>query len=645
MKRFFVALFLFVLALSSFGGATTLTGTVKNPDGSAFNGVIFFTLSQAATVSSAGTCGGPIYVPNTFRVPVQVVGGSIVSSPNLYDSNCFNVQGAIPYGVQMISSTGQIVAQTWVVTSSPLQTGSVNVGTIVPINQSGQTFYIPQFNGIQVDHVFTAAGTFNFDHGLNDEYPLYNCFSLSGATATTPVPVDVNNMAVTVSAAAHILCTFQPTAQLSTATPNFSFALTPSSQSYTISGSGTQTPTYAISQAATGGYGNTVTYSVTGLPGGITPTCSPSTITASGACTLTLSFPATQATGTDTFTVSATDGTLTHTMPGSITINASSTPDFSFTITPATFTYTPTMGGTQTPTFAIAQTAIGSYSGTATYSTSGLASGMSYSFSPATITGTGSSTLSVSFPATQAAGTTTITTSATDGTHTHTNPLSLTISDINQNLLDGWQMRDGSGTTFADATANANTQTFSGSIGTWGAVTGFPGVPFTFNGTGLSNGSNSTLTNFDGSTSFTITWWAKITSAAGTNRFMGNYDPGTNGILLQINGSGGISSVLKGTTGATMSGVWTSQNILGSLHFFAFVYTGPITAATQSLYIDGVLQSTVSNSSSGTLATGIPWQLGGNATSYIAGTFADVAIYSGAKTGAQIAAYYAAGIR
>jgi hypothetical protein len=123
--------------------ATTLYGTVNNPDGSPFNGVIYLTLSQAATVSTTGTCGGPIYVSNSYKVGVQVVAGSIVSSPAIYDSNCFNVAGFIPYSVQLISSTGGVVQQTWIVTSTPLQTGSENVGTLIPLTSSGVVFQLP----------------------------------------------------------------------------------------------------------------------------------------------------------------------------------------------------------------------------------------------------------------------------------------------------------------------------------------------------------------------------------------------------------------------------------------------------------------------------------------------------------------------
>ncbi|MEO6965001.1 MAG: hypothetical protein ABI076_03790, partial [Acidobacteriaceae bacterium] len=247
-------------------------------------------------------------------------------------------------------------------------------------------------NSVKIENTFSSASTINYVHDLSDEYPVFTCYSKSGAAVSTTAPVDANTMAVTSYGAADILCSFIATQPQKT--------------------------------------------------------------------------------------------------------------DFSFAVTPNTKTYVPTMGGTQTPTFAIAQTAISGYTGTATYSTTGLASGMSSSYSPSTITGSGSNTLSVSFPATQAAATTTFSASATDGTNTHTQPVAITINGLNTNLTEGWQMNEGSGTTFSDATSNANNVTFASGIGSWGTVAGYPGSVFTFNGTGIATAGSATPTNFDGTAPF-----------------------------------------------------------------------------------------------------------------------------------------------
>ena len=148
MKRILSALAIAgALLFGPMAHATTLTGTVANPDGSAFNGTLTLTLTQAATVSSAGSCGGPKYVSNGYKVSIAIVGGALASSPNLYDSNCFTTPGS-PYSVQMVSGAGAMVSQLWVVTSTPLQTGSEDVGTIIPLTISGTVFQLPAASNV-----------------------------------------------------------------------------------------------------------------------------------------------------------------------------------------------------------------------------------------------------------------------------------------------------------------------------------------------------------------------------------------------------------------------------------------------------------------------------------------------------------------
>jgi hypothetical protein len=529
-------------------------------------------------------------------------------------------------------------------------TASCPSGTISVIGGGGST-------GLQIEHTFSSAGTYNYNHALNDEYPIYQCYSLSGATAFSASPVDANNLAISVNAASTILCSFLPTHQLGA---DFSFTITPSSLNYTISGGGTQTPTVAIAQSAINGYTGTVTYSVSGLPTGMTGAFSPTTISGSGSSTLTLSFASSFTPGTYTYTVSATDGTITHTNPGSITVIAAGSGDFSFTITPSTYTFTPTMEGTQTPTFAIAQTAISGYAGTVTYSTTGLASGMSSGYSPSTITGTGSSTLSVSFPATQAAGLTTITASGTDGTLTHTNPLALTISDINSGLLDGWQMNEGTGLTFFDATSNANNLTVGSGCGSWGTVTGI-GTAFSFNGACLGAlGTNDTLTNFDGTAPFSISAWIEWTNSTGNweviaENLNGPYESTGKGIFWSKNNSEHLYvQIMNSSANLITLGSPSTTLAPNTLYFVVLTYDGSKTAAGTIQYVNATALSpnVITNSLAGTIASATPFTFAGpnaadtNAANYYhQGPQAFVRVYNRVLTSSDITAMYAAGPR
>jgi hypothetical protein len=83
----------------------------------------------------------------------------------------------------------------------------------------------------------------------------------------------------------------------------------------------TQTVPITVNQTNAAGYSSTVTYSATGVPSGITATASPTTVVGgSGTTTVVASFPFGQPTGSNSFTVSGTDGTNTHTQLESLTI-------------------------------------------------------------------------------------------------------------------------------------------------------------------------------------------------------------------------------------------------------------------------------------------------------------------------------------
>jgi hypothetical protein len=72
------------------------------------------------------------------------------------------------------------------------------------------TTYVPKAPSttVTLEHVFSGAGTFNYTHNLGSSYPLMTCYVNSGSSAFTANNVDANNIAITVTAAADITCTF-----------------------------------------------------------------------------------------------------------------------------------------------------------------------------------------------------------------------------------------------------------------------------------------------------------------------------------------------------------------------------------------------------------------------------------------------------
>jgi hypothetical protein len=113
--------------------------------------------------------------------------------------------------------------------------------------------------------------------------------------------------------------------------PSLSFSVTPSSRSVAAGGS----TTFGISITSINGFSGVVTFNVSGLPGGATASFNPTTVTASGSTTLTISTSGNVAGGTFFPTISAVSGTINiHT---SVSLNITQTtntgPD-SISVTP-----------------------------------------------------------------------------------------------------------------------------------------------------------------------------------------------------------------------------------------------------------------------------------------------------------------------
>src|SRR5208337_2071937 len=96
---------------------------------------------------------------------------------------------------------------------------------------------------------------------------------------------------------------------LTTATPNFSLTVAPSTQTV-VEGSATS---YTVNIGALNGFSGVVTLSASGLPAGATANFVPATVTGSGSSTLTVTTSGTTPVGTSTVTITGTSGSLTQT--------------------------------------------------------------------------------------------------------------------------------------------------------------------------------------------------------------------------------------------------------------------------------------------------------------------------------------------
>ena len=172
-------------------------------------------------------------------------------------------------------------------------------------------------------------------------------------------------------------------------------------------------------------YTGSVTLSTSSLPSGVTATITQPGTGTSGSISLSAASSATLVSG-QTITITASgSGVSSATATFTLTVTASGSADFSITASPATLTVAWKGSGSSTVTTA----ATGSFSSAIALSASGLPSGVSVSFTPASIAapGNGASTMKITVSAGATPGTHTITITGTGGGKTHTTKVALNV--------------------------------------------------------------------------------------------------------------------------------------------------------------------------------------------------------------------------
>jgi uncharacterized membrane protein len=206
-----------------------------------------------------------------------------------------------------------------------------------------------------------------------------------------------------------------------TAAPAFAISASPTSLSVVQGAKGTSTITTAVS----GGFNSAVALSASGLPANVTAAFSPASIAApgSGSSTLTLTAGSTAAAGPYTITVTGTGGGITHTATVALTVTAA--PAFAMSASPTSVSIVQGAKGTST----ITTTVSGGFNSAVALSASGLPTGATAAFSPASIAapGSGTSTLTLTAGSSTAAGVYTVTVTGTGGGVTKTATVSLTV--------------------------------------------------------------------------------------------------------------------------------------------------------------------------------------------------------------------------
>jgi hypothetical protein len=203
-----------------------------------------------------------------------------------------------------------------------------------------------------------------------------------------------------------------------TASPDFSVSASPASQTVTAGNS----TMYTATATSMNGYGNSVTWSVSGLPTGATGSFSPASSTPTSSSTLTVNTTSSTAAGTYTVTISASDGTLTCSAPVKLVVQSSApAPDFTISATPSSRTVSRGSG----TTYAVTISALNGFAGSVSLSAAGLPSKATASFGPNPATTT--STLTVTTSRKQGKGTFTLTITGKSGSLTHTTTVQLVV--------------------------------------------------------------------------------------------------------------------------------------------------------------------------------------------------------------------------
>jgi uncharacterized membrane protein len=292
-------------------------------------------------------------------------------------------------------------------------------------------------------------------------------------------------------------------------TPDYAVAASPASQSV-VQGSGTS---YTVTVTPSGGFTSTVGFSVSGLPAGAAATFNPASVAGSGSSTMAVTTNSTTPTGSYPLTITGTSGTLTHTALVTLVVTAPVAPDFSLSASPASQTVTQGSGTSYTATV----TPSGGFTGTVTFSASGLPTGAAATFNPASVAGSGSSTMSVTTSSTTPTGSYALTITGTSGTLTHNTLVTLVVNPPPNFALSASPASQ----SVVQGASTSYTVTVTPSGGFTGTVSfspsGLPtGASATFNPASVAGSGSSTMSVTTSSTTPTGSYPLTITGTSGT---------------------------------------------------------------------------------------------------------------------------------
>ena len=206
--------------------------------------------------------------------------------------------------------------------------------------------------------------------------------------------------------------------------PDFALSCNPSSLGVEQGQSGGSSCTVASQN----GFNSAVALDCTGLPVGVTCAYNPNPVTppANGTVgsSLTVAVGAAVPTGTYPFQARGIGGGLTRTFNMTLTVTSPPTGDFTVSAAPPSQSVKKGLSASYTATV----TPSGGFNGVVSFGVSGLPTSATATFNPPSVTGSGSSTLTVATKKNTPKGTFTLTISGTSGSLTHTTTVTLEVT-------------------------------------------------------------------------------------------------------------------------------------------------------------------------------------------------------------------------
>lgn len=306
------------------------------------------------------------------------------------------------------------------------------ISTVPSTVAAGGTYSISgtQFNGL------SQANAYGDDFQDATNYPLVEIVNngtghvfyakthgpstMGVATGSTPVSTNFDVAPGTESGASQlfVIANGIPSAPASvTVAPSFSLSASPGSENVVPGGSAS----YTVTVTPDTGFSGTVNLAVSGCPSGATCNLNPTSVNLppTATSTLTVTTSSSTATGTYVLTLTGTSGSVIQTTTVTLVVS-------SFTISATPSSQTIKRGASTTYTVKIAP--VNGFSGVVTFSVTGLPSLATGTFNPTSVTGSGSSTLTVSTGRKTPAGTFSLKITGTNGPLAQSSTVSLIIS-------------------------------------------------------------------------------------------------------------------------------------------------------------------------------------------------------------------------